>query len=160
MRSTLTDGDVLSPYLGKDVHPISWMREGSSGEMICPEERDTDENLLHNLRGIQVTWNEPSSLEGGLSQRQGVIDLSHKPRGPNDTTDKQGLPRMRKENLCNFLKAYDQKGKGDLFHIFEERAKNEDEKIRFLSSALGGGRSHKLPQFKPGSDVLFGETSI
>lgn len=90
------------------------MREGSSGEMICPEERDTDENLLHSLRGIQVTRTEPSSLEGGLSQRRGVIDLSHKPMGPNDTTDKRGLPRMRKENLRNFLKAYDKKGKDGL----------------------------------------------
>lgn len=158
MRSTLTR--VLSPYLGKDVHPISWMREGSSGEMICPEERDTDENLLHSLRGIQVTRNEPSSLEGGLSQRRGVIDLSHKPMGPNDKTDIGVCRGCGRRISTTSSRLVTKRAKMTCSISLRKGPRMRMKRFSFLSSALGGGHIHKLPQFKPGSDVLFGEASI
>uniref|UniRef100_A0A671EWU1 Uncharacterized protein n=1 Tax=Rhinolophus ferrumequinum TaxID=59479 RepID=A0A671EWU1_RHIFE len=79
----------------------------------------------------------------GKAWRRGPIDLSHKHRGPDDTTDKPGLPRRRKENLPTFLKAFDKKGKDGLSHIFEERAKNEDEKIPFSEFSRSTGLGHR-----------------
>ncbi|XP_054582501.1 protein S100-A7-like [Eptesicus fuscus] len=60
----------------------------------------------------------------------GVINLFHKYIKPDGMIDKPGLLKMLKENFSNFLKACDKKGKGYLYHFFEEKNKNED-KIQF-----------------------------
>lgn len=75
----------------------------------------------------------------------GMINLFHKYIKPGDMIDKQASWRCWKRNFPNFLKVCDKKGKGYLYHFFEQ--KNNGDKIKKNGDKIP--KNH-FPSFSPG----------